>query len=284
MAVQGRLRGPVRWFGGKGNMVAKLLQLLPEGNVYAEPYFGGGALFFAKMPHPVEAINDLDGDLICLFRMLQDKEKFQELRHRLMWTLYARDEFVKAIEILKSDNNNQIDRAWAKFVFQNMVFGGKQSEMNFGSWGRSLDEKTTVISRWVMRLSMLDAWHYRLMNAQIDNIDALDFIKYWDSDKTVFYIDPPYIQETRINKKVYAHECDDSHHKKLVEVLLNIKGKAMISGYAHEIYIPLEMAGWERIDFKTACHAACRIRGSKLQGKGAAIKHVPRIESVWIKK
>lgn len=279
-----RLRAPVQWFGGKGNMLAKLLPLVPGGGKpYCEPYMGAASLFFARDPAPVEVLNDLDGDLVNLFRCFQDRETFEELRHRLMWTPYARDEFARALAILESDEQDPVTRAWAFFVAKNQGMGG--SSKTAGSWGRvfiSNGGMADTANKWLMRLSMLDAWRWRLMRAQIDRRDAIEVIRYWDAPDAVFYIDPPYHRDTRADKAVYAVEQDHAHHVRLVETLIALKGRAALSGYAHDVYRPLEEAGWRRIDFETACCAAVRWRGSGLQGNGAAMAKARRVESVWI--
>lgn len=279
-----RLRAHVQWFGGKGRMLAKLMPLVPEGGQpYCEPYMGAASLFFARDPAPVEVLNDLDQDLVNLFRCLQHKDSFEELRHRLMWTPYARAEFARALDVLADPAAPAIDRAWAKFVAHNQGFSGMA--VGGGDWGRVFVSSAGMGSRnnsWLMRLSMLDAWRWRLMRAQIDSRDALEVIRYWDAPEAVFYIDPPYHHDTRKEVAVYAVEPDHDHHARLVETLLSLKGRAVLSGYAHPVYAPLEDAGWQRIDFETSCHAAVRVRGSGLQGKGAAKAKVKRVESVWI--
>jgi hypothetical protein len=96
------LPAPIWLPGGKGNMIFKLPPLVPYGDdvrIYAEPYCGAASLFFAKKPHPIDVLNDLDQRLIGLFRTLQDPEKFSELKHRLLYTPYARAEFERALEM-----------------------------------------------------------------------------------------------------------------------------------------------------------------------------------------
>ena len=134
-----------------------------------------------------------------------------------------------------------------------------------------------------MRQTLLDAWRLRIARVQIDQRDALDVLRYWDTPDAVFYVDPPYPAAARAKgyANVYRHEADDAHHAALVDVLLGLRGAAVVSSYAGAIYAPLEAAGWERIDFPTSCYAASRARGSGLQGKGAATAKVPRIETVW---
>jgi DNA adenine methylase len=280
-----RLRAPFQYFGGKSKMIAKLLPLLPQHQVYVEPFCGAASLFFAKEPSPVEVLNDLNGDVINVFRVLQNKETHEELRFRLMYTPYARAEFMRALEMREQKDLTPVDRAWAFLVRQNMGMGG--TARTNGNWGRvfiSNQGCADTCNRWLMRLSMLDAWHWRLMTVQIDCRDALEVIRYWDSPDTLFYVDPPYISETRKRLNVYEYEMTDEKHRELVEVLLGIKGKAVVSGYEHPLYSPFAQAGWEVHKFRTACHAAGRVRGSGLQGNGSALAKVPRTEVVWVKE
>jgi DNA adenine methylase len=280
-----RLRAPVVWFGGKGNMIAKLMRHVPlGGRPYCEPYMGAASLFFARPPAPVEVLNDLDGDLVNLFRCLQDKEKFLELKHRLLYTLYSLAEFARAIEILNDPSvTDPVLRAWAFFVALNQGFGGKKPRL-IGNWGRTFKTARGCAgntNEWIMRLSMLDDWHLRLLRVQIDCRDALEVIRYWDNPEAVFYVDPPYYPDTRKDKDAYAVEPDHDHYVLLVETLLNCKGAVVLSGYDHPVFAPLTEAGWKVTRYETVCYAAGRTRGSKLQGEGSARMHVPRIEVVW---
>jgi DNA adenine methylase len=279
-----RLRAPVQWFGGKGNMLAKLMRHVPPGGrPYCEPYMGAASLFFARDPAPVEVLNDLDGDLVNLFRCLQDKATFEELRHRIRYTLYARAEFGRALEILKDESViDPVRRAWAFFVAKNQGTSGVAETI--GNWGRTfIDNRgcADTTNKWMMRLSMLDDWHLRLLRAQIDSRDALEVIRYWDTTEAVFYVDPPYHRDTRKDKNVYAVEQSHDHHVRLVETLLACNGAVVLSGYDHPVYAPLEEAGWTATRYETACYAASRNRGSGLQGEGAAAAKVPRVEVVW---
>lgn len=280
-----RLRAPVQWFGGKGNMVAKLRTLVPPGGQpYCEPYCGAASLFFSRDPAPVEVLNDLDREMVNLYRCLQDRETFDELRHRLMWTPYARAELARAIGIRDSGEGTPVDRAWAFFVTQNMGMGGKPPKTS-GDWGRTFTicrGMACAPNSWLMRLSMLDAWRWRLAGVHIDCRDAIEVVRYWDTPEAVFYLDPPYHHERRVNRDIYAVEPGHDHHLRLVETLLSVKGAAVLSGYAHPVYEPLVEAGWRRIDFETVCHAAARTRNSGLQGLGSARAKVKRIETVWI--
>lgn len=251
--------------------------------VYVEAYGGGASVLLNKPPSPVEVLNDIDSEVVNIFRVLQDEVKFKELKHRLEWTLYSRAEFVKAIDIVQNGNvTDPVLRAWAFFVAQNQGFSGMNSR-NFskGSWSRSL-----VINKGISfanKVSTLELIKERLKNVQVDNIDAIACIQYWDSSDTLFYLDPPYIHDTRILKEAYQHETDDAHHRQLVNTLLTIKGQAVLSGYAHEIYKPLLEQGWHKVEIDTVCRAAGKTRESKLRGEGAARQHAKRVEVLYLK-
>jgi DNA adenine methylase len=280
----GRLRAPIKWFGGKGNMIAKLMRHVPPGGKpYCEPYMGAASLFFAREPSPVEVLNDMDGDLVNLFRCLQDKETFEELKHRIRHTLYARAEFQRALDILQGrESGDRVMRAWAFFTTKNMGFVGEVKTV--GSWSRAFTSYGScagTTNKWMMRLSMLDDWHLRLLAAQIDNRDAIEVIRYWDTPDAVFYVDPPYHHDTRKDNKVYAVEPDHDHHVKLVDALLDCKGAVILSGYDHPVYADLVKSGWTATRYETACHAAGRTRNSGIQGKGSALRKVPRTEIIW---
>jgi len=279
---------PFRWFGGKGNLVKWLLRYLPNEEeilIYVEPFAGAASLFWnLKKPYTVEVLNDIDERIVTLFRVLQNESTFDKLLHKLLWTPYSRAEFSKALKILKDwDSYDEVERAWAFFVAQNQGFGGKANTE--GDWGRTIYEvnrnMSAVTSKWRSHLKLLHWWHKRLSRVQIDRVDALKAIEYWDTKKTFFYIDPPYVLSTRTDAD-YRYELTNEYHEKLVEVLLKVQGKVMLSGYKNEIYEILEKEGWLRFDKQTASHAAGRTRSSKLQGEGNVKEKVSRIESIWL--
>ncbi len=280
-----RPMAPFRWPGGKGKLANWLIQYVPSGRIYVEPFAGAASVFWhLPKPFPVEVLNDLDGDIVNLYRVLQDQTKFEELVHRLIFTPYARAEFVRALQTLKNPNASDIDRAWAFFVKQNQGFGG--SAQTPGSWGRAITEvhnnMAETTSKWRSRLKLLSFWHERLSRVQIDCTDGIACIQYWDTPETVFYIDPPYVPDTRKDRSLYKNEPDLAYHERLVEALLAVKGKVMLSCYDHPVYAPLTKAGWHRLTKETVAHMAGKTRASKLQGDGAAKAHVPRTETLYL--
>lgn len=277
-----------RWPGGKGNLLGRLLPLIPPGGrPYTEAYLGAGQVLLNRPPAPVEAANDLDGRIVGLFRLLQDREAYEALRHRLRFTPYARAEFARALEILGAEARGEavppLDLAWAFLVAQGQGFAGRAESA--GNWGRTLSEATTRGAKtavvWASLPDRLERVRERILRVQLDQRDALDFLRYWDTPEAVHYVDPPYHPDT-IRGLYYRHNADPEHHRRLVEVLLGLEGAVVLSGYRHPVHAPLEEAGWRRLDFPTASHMAGRTRMSGLKGKGSALARVPRVESVWL--
>lgn len=273
-----------KWSGGKGNYAKKIIPYLPSGLRYVEPYCGMANVFLhvnAKEKYPITVLNDANKDIINLMRLLQDKEKYLALEHKLIYTPYSYQEFCDALNILQSTEENDLLRAWAFFTIQNQGFSGISHSP--GNWGRVLNpdvEKEPNI--WQCKISNLQNWHELMMGVYLDNRDALEVIKYWDVDdgQTVFYLDPPYLESTRKSKVVYDYETNDEHHKTLVDVLLNIRGKAVLSCYDHKIYEPLENAGWNKIQFDAHASMATKGRNSSVRILG-----VPkRVETLYIKE
>jgi len=88
-----RLRSPIKYVGGKGRMITKLLQFIPKHHTYVEPFGGGASLLFAKEPSPIEIYNDIDETLVSFFRVLRNPEKFAKFYHLVTLTPYSRAEF-----------------------------------------------------------------------------------------------------------------------------------------------------------------------------------------------
>ncbi len=280
-----RVMAPFRWPGGKGILASWIVKYIPNGRTYVEPFAGAASvLWHLPKPFPVEVLNDIDGDIVNFYRVLQDKSKFEILLHRLVFTPYARAEFRRALRILRSSEASDIDRAWAFFVIHNQGFSGMgRSE---GNWSRSITESrngmASTTSKLRSRLKVLAQLHDRISRVQIDNIDGIECIKYWDTADTVFYIDPPYIPETRRYHLFYKTEPDLSYHERLVETLLQVKGKVLLSCYDHPVYKPLADAGWQKLTKDTACHITGKTRNNKSQEAKNVKARASRTETLYI--
>jgi len=274
------MRSPIRWFGGKGNMTKKLLKLIPPHQIYVEVFGGGASLLFTKKPSPVEVYNDLDSGLVNFFRVLRDPEKFERLHRLVSLTPYSREEYYFCRETWE-ECKDDVEQAYRWFVVARMSFSGIFGE----SWGFTVTQSwrhmTGSCSLWLSAIEGLSQVHERLMQVQIEHKDFREVLSIYDTPNTLFYCDPPYVSDTRRSGK-YEHEMSLQDHGELVEILLKLKGKALLSGYRHPIYEPLEQAGWRRYDYETACHAVGKTRKTGILGEGVAKEKQPRVESVWV--
>lgn len=272
------LSAPIRWFGGKSYLAGWILDHFPPPDryrVYVEPFGGAASVLFRKPPHDhVEIYNDLDGRLVNLFRVLQDQERARSLYRRLKYTLYSRAEFVSSVRILRGevDPKDEIDLAWAFFVACNSVFSGLLNRISPGNWSKSLSNQKPL--SFANKVKRIKSFHSRLKSVFIENRDAHRLISEYDSPETLFYIDPPYAPSTRTNKK-YAFDVTDEFHRKLVELLLSVKGRVLLSGYDCEIYNVLDKNGWTRSEKIVPCHSVGNRKNiEKLGGKKTKRKEV----------
>jgi DNA adenine methylase len=264
-------------------MVAKLLRLIPPHRIYVEVFGGGASLLFAKEPSPVEVYNDIDSDLVNFFRVLRDEEKFQRFYRLVCLTPYSREEYLLCKQTFK-DCQDDVERAYRFFVAARMAFSGCAGCS--AGWSHDVTASARgmaqACSKWLSAVEELPEFHARIMRVQIEHCDFRQIIPAYDTPETFFYCDPPYVPETRRWRYAYQHGMTLDDHKDLVNLLLGVRGKVMLSGYWHEVYEPLERAGWKRIDIPTTCSAVGRTRYTKVLGKGSAQRLQPRVESVWL--
>lgn len=229
----------IRWAGGKGKQLNDLLPLIPDGKIYVEPCGGGASVLLNRQRSPVEVYNDLDGALINLFQVVRDDETFDEFQRLLDYSPYSRSEFESCLTF--EGLADPVKRAVAFYTVINQSISGKRLARK-GDWARGRGDN--LAERWFQRQEKLGVIHDRIRHVQIESRDALDILVEWDTDGTVFYIDPPYVLDTRKQKKYYAVEPGDEWHEQMVDVILECKGMVVLSGYDHPIYERLNERGW----------------------------------------
>jgi DNA adenine methylase len=197
---------------------------------------------------------------------VKDKEKFKQFRELISWSLYSRDEFNYARKKLERGNLSDIERAAYFFLIIRQSFAG-QGEV----WGYEV-ETSKQAKDWFNLGGLLREVHKRLANVQIENEDFRNIIPRYDREDTFFYLDPPYYPLTySVGLMKYPLSVED--YDDLFYLLLNIKGKVLLSGFPHPVYKVLEDAGWQRIDIKRA------ITLSNPNRTGGKRSH--KIESLW---
>jgi DNA adenine methylase len=273
MSWSGATLNLIPWIGGKGQMTSELLPLIPYAEKYVEPYGGGANVLLNRNRSPIEVYNDLNEDVVSLFRVMRNPTLFHRFITLLRWTPYSALEFGMSIDGLKGEPRDQVERAWMLYMRQRQGRSGFLSR-NKGEWKRStLPTSPDPIEGWWNAIAGLAEVHDRLKGVYVDHRPALDCIRYWDSPTTVFYLDPPYVTDTRSSAQLYKYEMHDQDHAAMVERLLQIEGMAVLSGYHSEIYKPLLDAGWEHHTFTVSLAAPAH--------ENREVVNKTREESVW---
>lgn len=267
-----KLTPPLKWHGGKHYLAKRIVALMPPHLHYVELYFGGGSVLLARDPDrdwykgasdwkgtaaqrgASEVVNDINGELMNFWRVLQSPALADSLQRRLECTPFAEPEYESAPGVV---SHNDIEAAIAFFIRCRQSLAGRMKGFASLSRTRTRRRINEQASAWLSAIEGLPAVHERLKSVVILNDDALKVIRQQDGEKTLFYLDPPYLHETRASTGVYEHEMTETQHFDLLKCLGRIKGKFLLSGYRSAMYDgDAERFGWHRVDFDLPNSAA----------------------------
>lgn len=268
MADRKKLHPPFPWYGGKFTHLPVLLQHIPPHRTYVEVFGGSAALLLNKDPSEIEVYNDIDSGATNFFRVLRDNEA--ELIRRLILTPYSREEY-NLCRKNWSTCEDPVERARMWYFVASSSFIGRFGHGFAVSATDSSNGMSSCVNGYLNRIQNLWKVASRLRTVIIENLDFREVIRRYDTPDTLFYLDPPYHPDTRATDDPYVHELSRSDHEALVDILLGIKGKAMLSGYDNEVYKRLEKAGWRKIIYT--------MRSTSAMGKASARK---REECLWL--
>ncbi len=239
----------VPYFGGKNRLAKEILPRIPEHTCYVEVFAGGASVFFKKDPSKVEVLNDLDRDLVTLYRVV--KHHPEELYRQYKFSLASRVEFEREKDV-NPDTLTDVQRAARYLFLQKNSFGG---HIIGQSWGTTTATKPRF-NLLTLEAVIESAWR-RLINVQIECKDFRDLIPRYDRDYTFFFLDPPYW-----NIKGYKHNFAEQDFLDLRDVLTGIKGKFLMTindtPEVRDIFSKFKI---EETSLKYSC-------GSSKQGRG----------------
>ncbi len=219
-------------------------QRLVTSHKFPEPFCGGASIFFQKSPSPIETLNDLNSNVITFFEVLHQSP--EELINWIQLTPYSRQVWENAHNTRADASKLEIARDF--YIRSRMSFDSGEGKWKSG-WRYMKNNRRgkTVTQEW-NDVTMLWAAANRLKDAQLENDDALDVIRRFDGPETLFYIDPPYMFDTRhSNEEYYAFEMTDIEHIVLGKLLQQVKGMVILSGYDHPLYQQL-YADWAFVE------------------------------------
>ncbi|TXH56189.1 MAG: DNA adenine methylase [Desulfurellales bacterium] len=233
--------------GGKRWVAPKIIPHFAKAELYLEPFFGGGSVYYALPTGLYEryAVNDLDKSIYTFFSVLRDRT--EELIAACELSPFSKDEFAACLE-KSEDPLEEARRVWVR---TRQGFNGTATHV--GNWGRG-DGTNWPPKRAEGKLRQLREYAAALRTTAFDNCDAIEFIPHWDRGHSFIYCDPPYVPETR-RSDMYEHEMTAEQHRRLADELRKAVAKGSrvaISGYASELYDRELYADWRRVEYDVA--------------------------------
>lgn len=252
-------RPVLHYLGSKWAIAPWVIQHLPKHTTYVEPFGGGAAVLLRKEPSLVEVYNDLDHAVVSFWRVLRERpQKFIELLQSTPW---AREEYQLAWEPCE----DEMEAARRFFIRCWMSYSGGSDRPS--GWRANARTRSGLIPYWGQEERLL-AVAERMRSVQIEHDDALKVIRRFDGPDTIHYCDPPYVSTTRTSGSGYACELSVEGHQALLDTMLDVQGKVVLSGYPSPLYErELEPRGWKRVSRES------RTRDPKAK----------RTECLWIK-
>lgn len=255
-------RSPIAWIGGKHYLAQRIINAFPAHDVYVE-VFGGGAHVLArrKLGQAAEIYNDTNGDLVNLFRVIREPRLTRLVIEYLANTPFSRRQFVQWRDQMGTPEWDALpdwERAARWFAVLRQSFAGR---IHRPSWGYSIRRKSWAPTGFRTATIALRAFARRLSSVQIENLDCEDLITRYDTEDTLFYADPPYVE----TEHYYAGErFREADHRRLAATLSAIRGKAAVSYGPHALVDELYPAPhWRRRSFGAVYRSLRPARGCK---------------------
>jgi len=243
----------IPYIGGKSYLASWIISNFPKDYAqksYCEVFGGGGWVLFKKDPSYLETYNDLNKNLIALFKTIRDD--FEQFHHKAQWSLHSREMYEEARKKLKEDRfMNDLERALHYAISKSQGFSSSQS-----SYGYCVTAERIYSGKWLPFIKRLEVINARLKKVQIEQLDFEKCIEKYDGKNTLFYLDPPYI-DNEFYYNLSGVNFQASDHKRLAAILKRIKGKFAVSYYEHPL--ARELYKKYRIITKDAVKHSCGV-------------------------
>lgn len=253
---------PIKWWGGKSYLAPRIVDLMPRHLHYVEPYGGGLAVLLEKDPFDPrhqwgdashekgvsEVVNDVYRPLQNFWDVLQCEAAFCRFQRIIEATPFSEVEFERAETRMVPLCRRDVEAAVAFFVRCRQSRAGSFEDFAPLSRNRTRRLQNEQASAWWNAVDGLAAVHARLKRVVIYCKDALEVIGQQDGEKTLFYLDPPYLHSTRVSTGNYAHEMSEADHQAMLTTIRQCQGAVMLSGYPNRLY-DRALHDWNRHDF-----------------------------------
>lgn len=236
MQKQAKYLNLISYFGGKYPHLKWLLNQFPKGNYHFVDIMCGSANVALNVDYPLITINDLNDDVVNLFKVLRTNH--EEFVRQVYFTPFSRTELYNIIDDFDLECN-PVEQARRFFVRSQLGYGANGSQNNHKGAGFEYQIQRSGFYRvdnWNVKLKRLAVIAERLRQFQIEHRNAIELFEKVDKPGTIVYFDPPYLLRTRKSKKRYTHEVDDDFHHQLSEKLKQAKCMVAVSGYDDPFY------------------------------------------------
>lgn len=240
-------RPVLRWHGGKWVIAPWIIQQFPAHTVYTEAYGGAASVLIRKQRARTEVYNDLDGEVVNLFRTLREPAAADRLKDLLRLTPFARSEFDLSYEATQ----DPVEAARRLVVRSFMGFGSNahNPKLCTGFRANSSGSGRSPSRDWQNYPEALPWFVERLRGVVIECRPALEIIKQQDAPDTLHYVDPPYPYSTRTSSRPdYIFEMSDEEHVELAKVLRGAAGMVVLSGYRCDLYDKELFKDWTSLE------------------------------------
>ncbi|MCU0909774.1 MAG: DNA adenine methylase [Rhodobacteraceae bacterium] len=239
----------LRYHGGKVRLAYRIVAAMPLHETYVEPYGGGAAVLLAKSRARLEVYNDLDGDMVNLFRVIRDAP--DELAAAIAATPFARAEH----ELSYRDCTDDLERARRVLIRSHFGHGSSGIHRKTGFRAAGLRAGVLPVHTWASLPAAVRETAERMRGVVIERRPAVDVMRAHDSAGALHYVDPPYLPETRDRGRDYAHEMTRADHIAMLDAILRLRGSVILSGYASPLYDEA-LAGWNRVEIASRADRA----------------------------
>lgn len=257
------LKPPMRYPGNKYDSLLHIVGRLPYMKTFVDVFGGSASVLLARRPHGLEVYNDRFTGVVDFYRALRNHCDL--LVERLTLMLHSREEWERCVRTWQEPNpetvEGLVERGARWYYSVQMAYAGIDR-----SWMRSIKEVNQTIRQYKKKIELFPTIHLRFQDVQIENLDWFVCMMDYDSPETVFYLDPPYLNQRSEHYKYIVN------HEQMLERIFQTQGFVALSGYPTPLY---EKYHWtDRIQWK---------RTNKLaNGKDKSSDDV--FEVLWIKE